>query len=595
MTPADLDLAMVGNCSYSALIDQRGRVVWSCLPHFDRDPTFCALLGGDKADDGFYEIELLGLERAEQFYWPNSAVLETRLFDEGGNAIAIVDFAPRFVQYERVYRPSMLVRRVCPLHGSPRICVRLRPRCDYGATAPEVTRGSNHLRFVMSNRTLRLTTNAPISYVVEEVPFVLTRAIELVLGPDESIASPLGDLAREFAERTDKYWRDWARTVSVPFEWQEAVLRAAITLKLMSFEDTGAIVAAMTTSIPEAPDSGRNWDYRYCWPRDAFFVVSALNRLGATQVMENYLEFIVNIVSTTGDGYLEPLYGILRETDLPEREIASLPGYRGMGPVRVGNEAAAQVQNDGYGSAILACTQIFFDQRVERVGDETLFRKLEALGEQAASRWDKPDAGIWEYRKHESVHTHSAMLCWAACDRLALIAAQLGLGARERHWRERADRIRKETLKRGWSEPHNSFVSEFGGELVDASLLLMPHIGFLDPKDPRYIATVERIERELRHGNYLYRYAHKDDFGHPHTSFVVCTFWYIEALAAIGREVEARELFENLLARRNRVGLLGEDIDEDTGELWGNFPQTYSMVGLIRAATHLSKPWEGAF
>ena len=591
----DLDLAIIGNCSYSALIDRRGRVVWSCLPHFDRDPTFCALLGGDKAQDGFYEIELLGLERAEQFYWHNSAVLETRLFDESGNAIAIVDFAPRFTQFERVYRPSMLVRRVCPLHGSPRICVRLRPRSEYGAVAPETTRGSNHVRFVMPERTLRLTTNAPISYVVGEVPFVLTKPIELVLGPDASIASPLGDLAREFAERTDKYWRDWSRTLSIPFEWQEAVLRAAITLKLMSFEDTGAIVAAMTTSVPEAPDSGRNWDYRYCWPRDAFFVVSALNRLGATQVMENYLEFIVNIVSSTGDGYLVPLYGILRETDLPEREVANLPGYRGMGPVRVGNEAATQVQNDSYGSTILACTQIFFDQRVERIGDETLFRRLEELGGQAARRWDQPDAGIWEYRKHESVHTHSAMFCWAACDRLALIAVQLGLGARERHWRECADRIREETLKRGWSEAHHSFVSEFDGELVDASLLLMPHIGFIDPKDPRYIATVERIERELRHGPYLYRYAHQDDFGHPHTAFVVCTFWYIEALAAIGRVDEARELFENLLARRNRVGLLSEDIDTATGELWGNFPQTYSMVGLIRAATHLSRPWEGAF
>jgi GH15 family glucan-1,4-alpha-glucosidase len=591
-----LDLAVVGNCSYGALVDRRGRVVWACLPRFDRDPTFCALLAGDDATDGLFEIELTGLERAEQFYWRNSAVLETRLFDGDGNAIAIVDFAPRFEQCDRVFRPSMLIRRVCPLAGNPRIRVRLRPRFDWGSGTPEVTRGSNHLRFVMPGCALRLTTDAAVSYVAEEVPFVLTRPIELVLGPDESIASSLPDLGREFAERTDAYWRDWCRTLSVPFEWQEPVIRAAITLKLMAFEDTGAVIAALTTSIPEAPHSGRNWDYRYCWPRDAFFVVSALNRLGATQVMENYLEFIVNIVSTAGDdGYLEPVYGILREADLPEREVKTLSGYRGMGPIRVGNEAARQVQNDGYGSAVLACTQIFFDQRLDRIGDEALFHLLEPLGDQAVQRWDQPDAGIWEYRKHQDVHTHSAMFCWAACDRLALIAGELGLAARERYWREQAGRIREGVLEQGWSEKKHSFVSAFGGGEVEASLLLMPHIGFIRPDDPRYIATVECVERELRHGDYVYRYAHEDDFGRPETAFIVCTFWYIEALASIGRKDEARALFEKLLARRNHLGLLSEDLDIKTGELWGNFPQTYSMVGLIRAATHLSHPWEGAF
>jgi GH15 family glucan-1,4-alpha-glucosidase len=352
----------------------------------------------------------------------------------------------------------------------------------------------------------------------------------------------------------------------------------------------------MTTSIPEAPHTVRNWDYRYCWPRDAFFVVTALNRLGATQIMENYLEFIINIVSAAGeDGYMEPVYGILREADLPERTVETLPGYRRMGPVRVGNQAAQQVQNDGYGSAVLACAQIFFDQRLDRVGDEALFHLIEPLGEQAVRRWDKPDAGIWEYRNHEDVHTHSAMFCWAACDRLALIAGVLGLPARERHWREHADRIRAGVLEKGWNEEKKSFVSAFGGSEVEASLLLMPHIGFIQPDDPRYIATVAAVERELRHGDYIYRYVHEDDFGRPETAFTVCTFWYIEALASIGRQDEARALFEKLLARRNHVGLLSEDLDIATGELWGNLPQTYSMVGLIRAATHLSRPWEGAF
>ncbi len=592
-----LDLAMIGNGNYGALIDPIGRVVWCCLPRFDSDPTFCGLLGGNDAKAGLFEIELLDQARGEQFYWRNSAVLETRLFDRAGGGISIVDFAPHFVQFGRPFRPIQMIRRVRPIVGSPRICIRLRPRYDFSAGIPDLTRGSNHIRYAMRDQALRLTTDAPISYVVEEVPFMLGAPIELVFGTDEPIPSALSDVAREFCERTDTYWRDWCRGLSLPFEWQEAVMRAAITLKLMSFEDTGAIIAALTTSVPEAPASGRNWDYRYCWLRDAYFVVSALNRLNATRIMENYLEYIVNIISTATDDYLRPLYGILLESEIPEHEVTTLPGFRGMGPVRVGNGASTQVQNDGYGSVILACTQSFFDRRLDRPGDDALFRRLERLGEQAAARWDQPDAGIWEYRTRDAVHTHSSMLCWAACDRLALIAASLGLEDRASHWRERAEMIREAILKRAWNEKLRSFVSTFGGDTVDASLLLMAKFGFglISARDPRYLSTLARIEIELLQGQYLFRYAEPDDFGRPKTAFVVCTFWYIEALTEIGRRDEARQLFEGLLARRNHAGLLAEDIDIESGEMWGNFPQTYSMVGLIHCAMELSRGWSDAF
>jgi GH15 family glucan-1,4-alpha-glucosidase len=592
---SSLELAAIGNCNYGALIDRRGRVVWCCLPHFDRDPTFCALIGGDNADSGLFEIELVDFARAEQFYWRNSAVLETRLFDRAGGAIAVVDFAPRFKQYGRAFRPIMLIRRVRPLAGAPRVRVRVRPRYDWGAGVPEVTRGSNHIRFVMPDRTFRLTTDAPVSCVLEEVPFVLAGPLEFVFGTDESIANTLADTAREFCERTDAYWRDWCRGLSLPFEWQDAVIRAAITLKLMSFEDTGAVIAAMTTSIPESVNSGRNWDYRYCWLRDAYFVVGALNRLSATRTMEAYLDYIVNIVSTAAEGSLRPVYGLLHESDLPEREIATLPGYRGMGPVRVGNGAATQVQNDGYGSVILACAQSYFDRRLDRPGDEALFWRLEPVGEQAAQRWNQPDSGIWEYRGRTAIHTHSSALCWAACDRLALIAGALGLDERKRHWRQRASEMREAILAQAWNDRRNSFVSILGGTSIDASLLLLPGLGIIAPQDPRFVATLERVERELRRGPYLYRYEDADDLGRPASAFIVCSFWYVEALAACGRRDEARDLFENLLARRNHVGLLGEDLDTASGELWGNFPQTYSMVGLIQAATRLSHPWDGAF
>ena len=592
---SSLDLALIGNCCYGALIDGRGRVVWACLPRFDRDPVFCALLDDEKAADGTFEIELADFARAEQSYRRNSAILETRLYDRSGAGVAITDLAPRFKQYGRAFRPTMLVRRLRPIAGSPRLCIRLRPRHDYGARGPEITRGSNHIRYVMPEQTLRLTTDGPVSYILEELPFLLEASIDLVLGPDETIPNAVSELAREFLERTDAYWRDWCRNLSPPFEWQEAVIRAAITLKLCSFEETGAIIAAMTTSIPEGPNSARNWDYRYCWLRDAYFVVSALNRLNVTRTMEGYLEYIANIAATAEDGYLQPVSGILREPRLVEREISSLRGYRGMGPVRVGNGAYSQVQNDGSGSVILACTQSYFDQRLNKLGDQPFFHRLERLGEQAVRRWDQPDAGLWELRGRQEVHTYSSVLCWAACDRLALIAKHLGLDGRCDYWRSHAEHIHQGIVARAWNEQTGSFAARFGGAEVDASLLLLPTLGFLPARDPRFRGTLARVEQELRRGPYLSRYAGEDDFGPPSTVFTVCTFWYIDALAAVGRAEEARALFEHMLTVRNPVGLLSEDLDASTGELWGNFPQTYSMVGLIHSAIRLSRPWEGAF
>jgi GH15 family glucan-1,4-alpha-glucosidase len=406
---------------------------------------------------------------------------------------------------------------------------------------------------------------------------------------------PVVETGREFVEKTDNYWREWCRYLSLPFEWQDAVIRAAITLKLSSFEESGAMIAAPTTSIPEAPDSGRNWDYRYCWLRDSYFVVHALNALGVTRTMEGYLDYIVNIVAASEDGYLQPVLGIAQDKYPDEAVVDSLIGYRAMGPVRTGNDAYKQVQNDGYGSVVLACAQMFFDQRLSGRGDAALFQRLEKLGRQAVRRWRQPDSGLWEYRGKEDVHTYSSVMCWAACDRLAKIANQLEIPKRAAYWSSKAGLVREEILKRAWSSQLNSFVATFGGNTVDAALLLLPQLGFIAADDPRYAATVARIEQELRRGPYLFRYAVADDLGIPQTAFNACTFWYIDALAALGRREEARELFENMLAARNPMGLLSEDIDPETGELWGNFPQTYSMVGLIHSAMKLSKSWEDAF
>ncbi len=591
-----LDLAVIGNCSFSALLDRHARITWCCLPRFDSDPRFCTLLD-DPGDGGrgFFDIELFGLARSEQRYRDNSAVLETMLLDENGGAVRVTDFAPRFKNFGRTFRPSMLVRIIEPVSGSPRLRIRLRPTYGYGTGVPEITRGSNHVRYVMPDLTLRLTTDGPITYVTEEVPFVLERPIDLLLGPDESLAESCAQTARDFLERTDEYWREWCRYLSLPFEWQDPVIRAAITLKLSNFEESGAVIAAATTSIPEAADTERTWDYRYCWLRDSYFVVSALNALGVTRTMEGYLDYITNIVAGSKDGYLQPVFGITQERDIEERLVDSLKGYRGMGPVRVGNSAYNQVQNDGYGSVILACAQSFFDRRLSRQGDAASFRRLEALGEQAIKRWNLPDSGLWELRGREDVHTYSSVMCWAACDRLGRIAAHIGLEDRATYWSRHAKEIRAGVLEHAWRPDIESFSAVFDSDVIDASLLLLPQLGFLPADDPRFLGTLAQVETKLRRGPYVFRYTEADSFGVPKTAFNVCSFWYIDALAAVGRKEEARELFDTMLDTRNPLGLLSEDTDPATRELWGNFPQTYSMVGLIHSAMRLSKPWEEAF
>jgi GH15 family glucan-1,4-alpha-glucosidase len=292
---------------------------------------------------------------------------------------------------------------------------------------------------------------------------------------------------------------------------------------------------------------------------------------------------------------LQPVYGITGRGKLDEREVSSLPGYRGQGPVRVGNAAYTQHQNDVYGSGVLAAMHVFFDERLERPGNQALFHRLEALGESAVRVYDRADAGIWEIRGDGRVHTFSSVMCWVACDRLARIASRLGLSERAAYWREHAEAIHRAIGERAWNPSLGSYVESFGGTQLDASLLLMHEVGYCKADDPRFASTVAAVERQLRKGDFVFRYVHADDFGEPRTAFLVCTFWYVDALVAVGRRAEARALFETLLACRNRLGLFSEDIDPGTRQLWGNFPQTYSMVGLINSAVRLSKSWEEAF
>ncbi|MBE0592790.1 MAG: glycoside hydrolase family 15 protein, partial [Gemmatimonadales bacterium] len=490
-----LDLGVIGNCRVAALVNPFGRIVWWCVPRFDGDPVFCNLLSGQQ-EKGFCEVALEGMVESSSGYRRNTAVIETVLTDGAGNSLRISDFAPRFKQYGRHFRPATIVRRIEPVAGLPRIRLRVRPTHDYGKPCHAIA-GSNHIRFVGSGPDpIRLTTDAPLSYVLHESPFVLSRPLHLIFGPDEPLNDAPDEIAPHFLEKTIDYWTDWVRALAIPYEWQQETIRAAITLKLCSFEETGAVVAAHTTSVSEAPGTERNWDYRFCWLRDAYFVIQALNRLGATKTMESYIDYIATIAASDADG-LRPLYGIVHDQPTTERIAPELEGFLGQAPVRVGNQAAEQLQNDVYGSVILAVAQSFADQRLPTMGDEGLYRRLEPLGRKAARFAFEPDAGIWEFRGRTRVHTHSVLLCWVACDGLGRIARRIGLAEDARAWAEQADEIRKRLLAEAWNEKRGAFTGHLGGHELDASVLLMAELGLIAADDPRYVSTVETIRREL--------------------------------------------------------------------------------------------------
>ncbi|WP_106638946.1 glycoside hydrolase family 15 protein [Allosphingosinicella vermicomposti] len=591
---SNLSLWPIGNCQVSALVDGNAGFVWGCAPQVDGDPLFCSLLDpkGDSAlPRGEWRIALENQVHAEQRYLRNTPILVTKLTDADGGAAEIFDFCPRFFRSGRMYRPVAFVRIVRPVAGTPRIRMQLNPATHWGGEDAERTNGTNHIRYLLKPQPLRLTTDAPVGHVLEGRCFRLEKSLHFFLGPDEPFNGNVSHVLATMLHETADHWREWVRGLAIPLEWQHVVIRAAITLKLCQHEQTGAIVAALTTSIPEAANSGRNWDYRYCWVRDAYYTVQALNRLGALDVLEGYLGYLRNIVDDAKGGHIQPLYAVSGAAKLEEWEADALAGYRGMGPVRVGNAAYTQIQHDAYGQIILSNAQAFFDQRLFRIATEADFASLEKVGERAWDMHDQPDAGLWEFRTRTSVHTYSSAMSWAACDRLANAAVALGLEDRAAVWRDRATKVRARIEQDAWVEEEGRFAATFGGQELDASLLQLADIRFVEPRDPRFTRTAEVVEKGLRRGEHMLRYADEDDFGLPETAFNFCTFWLIEAMHLTGRTGEARELYEKMLERLTPAGLLSEDTDFETGELWGNYPQTYSLVGLINCAVMLSRSW----
>jgi GH15 family glucan-1,4-alpha-glucosidase len=516
----------------------------------------------------------------------NTNVLQTTVQTVDGT-FRVTDCAPRYLQYGRIYRPLMLVRKLEPLASSPRITIACRPRGNYGALVPRITPQSNHVRYDLGDDTVRLNTDVPLSYIVGERPFVLAETAYIVLTWGVRLEATLRSFAEEMIHRTIEYWQRWVRGCAIGRFYQRDVIRSALVLKLHQYEDTGAIIAAGTTSLPEAPRTGRTWDYRFCWLRDAHFFLTAFSRIGQFEEMQRFAKFIENIVASAPDGRYPPVVSIDGALELPER-IVPLRGYDGVGPVRVGNEAYEQVQNDIYGQIIYALLQLYVDERFPREPRSSSRALIKTLLHIIEQRLEEPDSSLWEFRGISGRYCYTALCHWVGAKSAQKIARSLG----DDDLRHAATRlvVRAERLVEACYDPaRGAYMQQAGSSEFDASTLQLVTLNYLDPRSERAARHVEAIAGGLmRRGGLLQRYSHPDDFGTPTAAFLVCSFWYVEALAAMGQIEGALKELELLRGYANHLGLFSEDVDPETGSQWGNFPQAYSHVGLINAVLRIS-------
>jgi GH15 family glucan-1,4-alpha-glucosidase len=578
------NLGLVGNGQCAALVSNTGDVVWCCLPRFDSEPVFGALLD---QDGGSFSVRPSDGSAGVQSYLLNTNVLATRFTTPEGS-FRVIDFMPRFGLYGRFFRPTQLHRIVEPLEGTPRVCVECAPRLGWSKSRPLALLGSNHIRFEGYAAPVRLTTDIPLSYL-EGRAFALTGRHHLAFTWGAPIEEPLAPLVTRFHDETVRYWQQWVKHCSIPPLFQKEVIRSALALKLHCFDDTGAIVAATTTSLAEAPGSGRNWDYRYCWLRDAYYALSAFRLIGHFEERENFLQYLINVASNTPSMDLAPLYGVDGRNDLEERILTEWKGYAEEGPVRVGNAAARHVQHDVFGEMILALLPVYIDERFSAERSPAVLDLMFRIARKAVSVAGTPDAGIWEYREGWRPQTFSSVMCWAAADRMAQIAAR-HRPELEPEFRAAAERIRGDVLQNAYNAQMSSFVASYGGADLDASLLQLAVLRFLPADDARLRQTIESIRRELAFDGWLKRYK-RDPIGQTEVAFTVCTFWLVEALARIGEKQAARETLEQALGMLSPLGLISEDYDPVGRRMWGNFPQAYSHVGLIHAAFAASPAW----
>ncbi len=580
---------LIGNCQISALVSKEGSIDWLCLPRPDSDPVFGKILD---ENGGHFSISHDGDSAfSRQYYRENTNVLVTEVGKPGGDCFRITDFCPRFEQFGRVYRPMSIFRIVEPISGSPSIKVSCKPVSGWNKQDVKSIRGNSHLRFEIRGDSLRLTTNMPLTYLYEETSFQLKEKIYFGLTWSTAIEEDLIQVSERFLQQTIQYWRTWVKHCSIPSLFQQETIRSALALKLHCYEDTGAILAALTTSLPEEPGSTRNWDYRYCWLRDAHFVLSAFHNLGHFEEMEGFLKFFLGVAQKqeTSRERLAPVYTLSQGLPMPETEHPNWGGHSASTPVRTNNQAAEHIQNDVYGEMVLTLAPIYFDERFFHLRDkdhEDLLAHLAKLCDRSIS---KPDAGLWEVRDGWQEHSFTNLMCWAGLERISRIqnfnylknTSFDILAARDRAHAAIVAATKEGSIRNGPTD------SSLDSALSLSAILRLPN-------NTLCLKTIQDIRKNLAldsDTNFFYRYTRKDDFGKPRSAFLICSFWIAHALARLGEKEEAKRVFENALTSANHVGLLSEHYLPSSKTQLGNFPQAYSHVGLINAAFAISPPW----
>ncbi|ANQ50462.1 glycoside hydrolase family 15 protein [Flammeovirga yaeyamensis] len=580
------DMGVIGNCAFMAYIDTKASVRWLCWPRFDSSFIFGDLLDDEKGGE-FSVKPTAKIKETKQYYVTNTNILVTEVYTEEGD-FKVTDFAPRFEQDDRYYKPLMMIRKIEPLQGTPSIKVVCNPTGEYGEFTPEKSQGSNHIRYLGYDQHMRLTTNIPLSYVMEENPFVLSGAVYTVLTYGAPLEAAIEATSEAFFTKTKRYWRNWVKSTSISFFHQEKLIRSSLILKIHQYEDTGAIIASGTTSLPEYHKSTRNWDYRYCWMRDSFYTLNAFNNIGHFEEVEAYFKYIENVTRQEEDRY-QPLYTITAQKQITEIEMP-LKGYLGENkPVRIGNDAYTHIQNDVYGQVLTSLLPLYADKRFTNKYRMHTKKLVEHTLQKIADTMEEKDAGLWEFRDRPGHYCYTFLFHWAgasAAYKMAQYFDDVKMADKALKIKERA----AEMIERCYDEETGVYMQAAGAKDMDASCLQLITMNYLDPNSERARRHLAGMEKELMAKDGLfYRYRHVDDFGAPETTFLICAYWYIEALACVGRVKEAIEYFEKVSSYANHVGLLSEDVDSNDGSQWGNFPQTYSHVGLMNAAYRISK------
>ncbi len=589
------DYALIGDCRTAALVSKGGSIDWLSLPRFDSPSVFAALL--DKQVGGRFCIRPVGTYDVERRYIPDTNVLETT-FRLASGTLRLTDLMPVTGEAEKslLLRPDReILRKVECTAGRVDVEVCYEPRFDYAQSKPRIEQ-QGKLGLICESRARVLVLRSDMPLVIRgdasgaDAHFSLhqgdCRYASLTFAEEEpAVIPPLGKIAEDKIQETIRWWRGWVEVCHYDGPYQEAVRRSALTLKLMTYAPSGAIVAAPTTSLPEQMGGVRNWDYRYCWLRDASLTLNALFELDFNAEGAAFIDWLLHATWLTHP-HLQVLYDVYGESHVPESILEHLEGYRGSSPVRIGNGAQDQLQLDVYGEVIDAAYEF-----VARGGilDRFEVRMLVGLGETVADSWMEKDEGIWEVRSGRHHHTHSKVMCWVALDRLLKLAEEGIITVPRERFAEERTKIRDVVEERGYNEELESYVSVFGGQQVDASLLLMPLHGYTEADSERMRGTVRLIEERLGHDGLVYRYSHEVDDGLPpgEGAFGICSFWAVSVAAMQGHHDEAREKFEQILSYANDVGLLAEEIEPETGEALGNFPQAFTHIGLIHAALAL--------